>query len=211
VRNYDVDGIHFDYIRYPDNDHCFCARCRERFERVTGTKIEPWPQAVRSEGKLRQSWLDWRRNNITTVVKAVSEQARALKPKLKISAAVFPNLTNDRDSIGQDWKLWCEQGYLDFVCPMDYAPVNHQFDRLIAQQLKWAGSTPCYPGIGLSTARFGADRLIEQINITRQHKTGGFVIFNYSVPESREVLPQLGLGITAKRPMPGVESRGGQD
>jgi uncharacterized lipoprotein YddW (UPF0748 family) len=211
VRNYDVDGIHFDYIRYPDHDHCFCAGCRERFERVSGAKIEPWPQAVRGEGKLRQSWLDWRRHNITTVVKAVSEQARALKPKLKVSAAVFPNLTNDRDSIGQDWKLWCEQGYLDFVCPMDYAPVNHQFDRLITQQVKWAGNTPCYPGIGLSTARFGADRLIEQINITRQHKTGGFVIFNYSVPESREVLPQLGLGITAKRPMPGVESRGGQD
>ena len=29
----EVDGIHFDYIRYPGPDHCFCAPCRERFER----------------------------------------------------------------------------------------------------------------------------------------------------------------------------------
>jgi uncharacterized lipoprotein YddW (UPF0748 family) len=199
VRNYDVDGVHFDYIRYPDNDHCFCAGCRERFERACGKEIKPWPQAVLNEGSLRPQWLNWRRDNITAVVKAVSEQARALKPKVNISAAVFPNLPADRDSIGQDWKLWCERGYLDFVCPMDYSPVNYRFDNLVARQLPWAGKTPCYPGIGLSTSRFGADRLIEQINITRRHRTGGFVIFNYSVPESREVLPRLGLGITAKR------------
>jgi hypothetical protein len=82
---------------------------------------------------------------------------------------------------------------------MDYSPVNYRFDNLVARQVPWAGKTPCYPGIGLSTSRFGADRLIEQINITRRHETGGFVIFNYGVPESREVLPKLGLGITAKR------------
>ena len=27
VRNYDVDGVHFDYIRYPNKDGCFCAGC----------------------------------------------------------------------------------------------------------------------------------------------------------------------------------------
>ena len=27
-----VDGIHFDYIRYPDGNHCFCAGCRARFD-----------------------------------------------------------------------------------------------------------------------------------------------------------------------------------
>ena len=28
VRKYDVDGIHFDYIRYPDSNHCWCDGCR---------------------------------------------------------------------------------------------------------------------------------------------------------------------------------------
>jgi uncharacterized lipoprotein YddW (UPF0748 family) len=200
VRNYDVDGIHFDYIRYPDNDHCFCAGCKDRFEHLTGAAITNWPGDVLTEGSLRQRWLEWRRGNITAVVRAVSEQARAVKPSIKLSAAVFPNWAVDRDGVGQDWKLWCEKGYLDFVCPMDYTPSNHHFETMVAQQVEWAGRTPCYPGLGVSasSSRLGADRAIEQINITRRYQTHGFVIFNYGVKESNELLPMLGLGITAK-------------
>jgi uncharacterized lipoprotein YddW (UPF0748 family) len=207
ARDYDVDGIHFDYIRYPDGEHCFCAGCRKRFERSQGRTVANWPKAVLASGPLREAWLDWRRNNITAVVRAVSEQARALKPKIKISAAVFPNWATDRASVGQDWKLWCENGYVDFVCPMDYTPSNRNFDNLVNKQRAWAGHVPCYPGIGVSasSSHFGVDRVIEQINITRRHGTGGFTIFNYAGPESRELLPLLGLGIT-RSPKPELEN-----
>jgi uncharacterized lipoprotein YddW (UPF0748 family) len=201
ARNYDVDGIHFDYIRYPDGDHCFCAGCRERFAKAAGVAIEHWPQDVLANGPFRQQWLDWRRGNITTVVRAVSEQARAVKPKIKISAAVFRNWAVDRDGVGQDWKLWCDRGYLDFVCPMDYTGSDRQFDNWIASQKEWAGKVPVYPGIGesSSSSQLGVDRVIGQIQITRQHKTSGFVIFNYGASEAKDLAPMLGLGITAKR------------
>jgi len=201
ARNYDLDGLHFDYIRYPDGDHCFCPGCKQRFQQAAGVKVQNWPADVLADGPLRQQWLEWRRSNITAVVKAVSEQARALKPKLKLSAAVFSNWAADRDSVGQDWKLWCERGYLDFVCPMDYTPSNRSFENMVSQQIEWAGRTPCYPGIGASASmsHFGADRVIEQITITRQHNTRGFVIFNYGVSECNDLLPLLGLGITARR------------
>ncbi len=200
ARNYDVDGLHFDYIRYPNSDRCFCAGCKERFQRACGVTAQRWPQDVLAEGPLRQQWLDWRRGNITTVVKAVSEQAHALKPKIKVSAAVFRNWPTDRDAVGQDWKVWCDKGYLDFVCPMDYTPINSRFENMVAQQVQWAGRTPCYPGLGVSasSSHFGVDRAIEQINITRRYQTHGFVIFNYGVKESTELLPMLGMGITRK-------------
>jgi len=198
VRNYDLDGIHFDYIRYPGNDFCFCDGCRERFQHAIGASLSAWPADVLPGGSRRQQWLDWRRDNITTVVKAVSEQARALKPKLKISAAVFRYWNVDRDTVGQDWKLWCDKGYLDFVCPMDYTSSKLRFEDMVSQQVSWAGKVPCYPGLGVSasSSHFGADRAIEEIEITRRHQTGGFVIFNYGANESRELLPQLGAGIT---------------
>ena len=55
ARNYDVDGIHFDYIRYPDGDHCFCDGCRERFSKSAGVKIQQWPQDVLAEGRTGNS------------------------------------------------------------------------------------------------------------------------------------------------------------
>jgi acetoin utilization deacetylase AcuC-like enzyme len=209
VRRYGVDGIHFDYIRYPDDEHCFCAGCRQRFQRATAVAARKWPQDALPGGPARQAWLDWRRDNITAVVKAVSEQARALRPEIKLSAAVFPNWATDRDGVGQDWKLWCEKGYLDFVCPMDYTPSNRRFQNLVQQQVQWAGKVPCYPGLGVSasTSQFGVDRVIEQINITRRLATQGFIIFNYGVPESQELLPMLGLGVTAKHAVTGQGAR----
>ena len=202
ARKYDVDGLHFDYIRYPDGDHCFCAGCRERFQRANNVTLRNWPDDVLADGPLQARWLDWRRSHITAVVRAVSGQARALKPAIKISAAVFPNWPRDRDSIGQDWKLWCERGWLDFVCPMDYTTSHRRFDNMVAQQIRWAGGVPCYPGIGesASSSRLGADGVIEQVQIARRLGTGGFVIFNYGAMEARELLPMLGLGITGRSP-----------
>jgi len=201
ARKYGVHGLHFDYIRYPNRDGCFCKGCRSRFEKVIGRKVGDWPADLRNNEDLNEKWLDYRRQQITTVVAAISQRAKKIRPGIKISAAVFRNWPSDRDSIGQDWKLWCERGYLDFVCPMDYTPSSSYFRRIAAQQLTWAGRVPCYPGIGLSVWPEPADicKLIEQINITRDLRTGGFTIFNYGPVESGEVLPKLGKGMTRSR------------
>ncbi len=201
VRNYPVDGIHFDYIRYPGRDHCFCSGCRRRFEKAINRTIENWPAAIRSDAALQEKWNEFRRKQITNVVKTVSEKARTIRKDIKISAAVFRNWPRDRDTVAQNWKLWCEKGYLDFVCPMDYTASNRQFEVMIDDQLKWAGGVPCYPGIGLSVWSDPRDifKLIEQIRITRKLKTGGFTIFNYGVSEASHMVPQLGSGVTRNR------------
>jgi uncharacterized lipoprotein YddW (UPF0748 family) len=197
---YDVDGIHFDYIRYPDGDHCFCAGCRERFETALGAKVAHWPDDTRTDPALRQPWLDFRRGNITRVVAAVHDAVKARKPNLKISAAVFRTWPADRDLVGQDWKLWCDRGYVDFVCPMDYTPNTIEFEALVGRQQAWAGRVPCYPGIGLSTWTGEPDaiNLMEKIQVTRRLHTGGFSIFNYAAAEADQVVPPCGQGITRK-------------
>ncbi|MBE0536254.1 MAG: family 10 glycosylhydrolase [Phycisphaerae bacterium] len=200
ARKYAVDGIHFDYIRYPGREGCFCDGCRQRFEKATGRTIENWPAEVRRDDVLQEQWLAFRREQIDAVVSAVAEQARNVRPGVKISAAVFRNWPTDRDGMGQDWKLWCDKKWLDFVCPMDYTASNSQFERMVVNQQEWSGDVPCYPGIGLSVwpDRTDVVKLIEQISITRKHKTGGFTVFNYGNLEAGKVLPQLGKGITRK-------------
>jgi uncharacterized lipoprotein YddW (UPF0748 family) len=200
ARNYDVDGLHFDYIRYPGGHFCFCDGCRTRFEKRIGHKVANWPADVKTDKALRQQWLDFRRSNIDTVVRQVSEQARKIRPGIEISAAVFRNWPVDRDNVGQDWKLWCDRGWLDFLCPMDYTESNATFRNQVKAQLGYAGKVPVYPGIGLSCWRDPQDvvKLVEQIEITRRFKTGGFTIFNYDA-SMEGVLPLVSLGTTAEK------------
>jgi len=197
--NYAVDGIHMDYIRYPDEDACFCDGCRARFEARLGREAAGWPRSAR-EGALREEWLAFRRGNITALVSAVSREARRARPGLAVSAAVFPDWRKQRDSIGQDWGAWCRDGLLDFVCPMNYDESTPRFEGLVADQLGWAGRARCYPGIGLSTwtSEDRICRLIEQVEVTRRLRTGGFAVFEYNGAESREILPLCGLGLTRR-------------
>jgi len=196
VKKYDVDGIHFDYIRYPANS-CYCDGCRKRFEEEKGVKVENWPQDVIT-GPLKDLYADWRREQITKLVKAVSEEARKIKPSIKISAAVFQNYPLCRESNGQDWKLWVEKGYLDFVCPMDYTGSNAHFENLVRNQKEIIkGKVPFYPGIGAFTSAriIPVEQVLQQIEIARELGAEGFIIFNYDT-NLVEYLPFLRKGAT---------------
>jgi uncharacterized lipoprotein YddW (UPF0748 family) len=200
ARNYDVDGVHFDYIRYPGTGGCYCNTCRATFEKRIGEKVKRWPADVLNNGPHSKAWSQFRQDNITRLVRSVHEQVRPIRKGIRISAAVFRNWVSDRHNVGQDWKLWCERGYLDFVCPMDYTPNNLDFEQKVTRQLEWSGKVPCYPGIGLSVWGSPRDivKLIEQIQIARRLGTGGFTIFNYGVPEARRIVPLCGEGVTRK-------------
>ncbi len=105
ARKYDVDGLHFDYIRYPDRDKCYCDGCRTRFEADLGRKVTNWPQDCYA-GPLREEYATWRCDQITRLVKAVHEQAKQIRPGIKISAAVFGAYPSCRESVAQDWPVW---------------------------------------------------------------------------------------------------------
>jgi uncharacterized lipoprotein YddW (UPF0748 family) len=193
-----VAGIHFDYIRYPNLDGCYCAGCRKRFEAATHKKLDAWPADV-IRGPRRDEYLQFRRDNITALVAAVSEQARKRNPAIQISAAVFRDWGSARDRVGQDWRLWIQRGYLDFVCPMQYTRSAALFDAQCRQTLAWAaGKARVMPGIG-ATLGLAADGTLQQVLITRRHKTAGFVLFNYD-RALLEHLAVLRLGATSPAP-----------
>ena len=192
-----VAGIHFDYIRYPDHKKCFCPTCRAKFDERIGRTLDNWPGEVLGAGPLRRQWRQFRRDNITRLVREVHDQVRRVAPGCMISAAVFSSFPRCRDDVGQDWKLWIDEGYLDFVCPMDYTGSDAAFEGLVRNQLDIvAGKVPCYPGIGLLEHRSPADA-VRQIEITRRLNTGGFVIWSV-YPQYIDTYPCLGKGVLAR-------------
>jgi len=204
ARKYEVDGLHFDYIRYPGEMCCYCDGCRERFQAQTGVEVGKWPEDCHS-GSLKKSYRDWRCEQITRLVAAVHREAKKIKPGIKISAAVFSSYPDCRTSVGQDWVAWVEAGYLDFLCPMDYTEGDMTFNSLVSNQLRLVGGrVPMYPGIGATASRsqLTADRVAGQIDIARKLGAQGFTIFNYQPGTAESIVPGIGLGIGAKKAIP---------
>ena len=176
-----VDGIHFDYIRHRDSQNCCCPNCQTRFREKYGED--------------RSRWEDFRQSHIDTVVRAVARKVREEHPEIEISAAVQAHWW----AMAQNWPRWCNEGWVDFVCPMDYTHVDYLFRTQIRSQrgeLKSGCKAKIYPGIGL-TSSFNwpqdgrdAERLAKKIEIVREEGFEGFTVFNL-VPRFTRLMPLM--------------------
>ena len=202
TRKYHPAGIHFDYMRFPSRDYCYCSRCREKFEQRRGAKVENWLADCFVGGKLFEEFKQFRKWLHTSLVQEIAEESRKIDPEVRISLAARSALPGAPENDGQDWPTWCEQGYLDFVCPMDYS--GHDDGRLrrwVGKQLDTIhGSVPLYAGLGVTyrpTSLANAVRASKQIRIVRDEGADGFLVFSYN-ETFRQILQGLKLGATSQ-------------
>lgn len=112
VNNYDIDGLHFDRIRLPGTDWGYNLVAVNRFKNEYGLTDNP------NSGD--PVWTEWRKAQISAFVKQMYCRIMAVKPHVKVGAAVWKTaLTGERDYL-QDWNAWTEGHYIDYVCPMNY-------------------------------------------------------------------------------------------
>lgn len=197
LQNYSVDGIQLDFIRFKDSHTCFCSGCKTRFETDTGRKVRKWPVPANAEN--RQEFNRWRCTQITRLVRDVRAIIRDLKPKCKLSAAVYANYPSVADSIAQDWGAWIKDDLVDFVCPMDYIQNNAQFSCTVQKQLTLPSAAgKVYPGIGVtaSESRLTPIQTMDQIALVAGNGATGFVLFDLDRFLEKEVLPLLHLSAT---------------
>ena len=206
VANYDVDGIHLDYIRYPGSHACYCEECRRRFTLATRQQIDQWPTSVLPKtGKYGDKYIEWRSQQITRLVRLLHKRLRESSPNIKLSAAVFGGYPACITSIGQDWIAWANAGYIDFVCPMNYTEDTDFFMQLLVDQLAlMPKGVAIYPGIGATATNslLTPDAVVEQIYLSRSLGASGWTIFDYSLDISETVLPALGMGVTKSKAQP---------
>ena len=133
ARNYAIDGLNFDRVRYPDlplaawpadNAWGYNPVALDRFQAATGRVDRPLPNDPQ--------WSQWRRDQVTNIVRKVYVEAHAIKPYLRISADTITYGDGPQSYGGdwtqtrpyretlQDWRGWMEEGILDTNIPMNY-------------------------------------------------------------------------------------------
>ncbi|MCL2306264.1 MAG: family 10 glycosylhydrolase [Planctomycetaceae bacterium] len=206
AEKYDVDGIHFDYIRYPNDNACYCDGCKERFTEfarsqnlLKADETLNWPRDCGYNGRFKSEYNQWRCDQVTALVADVHAAVKEKNLKVKISAALWPMYPQCKEWVLQEWPLWVERGYLDFICTMNYTISPAAFSGYIKAQLELTGGKiPIYPGIGatVDAVRLKPEEIAVQIDIARQNGLDGFTIFNLSQTSITEIPPALATGPT---------------
>ncbi len=146
----EVDGIHLDYIRFPDVilaeglwdkydlvmdreyprfDYCYCDHCVNGFKEESGIDI----RSVEDPSQV-EAWKQYRYDLITSVVNRLADTVHA-KGKM-INAAVFPGPHSIALKIvRQEWDKW----NLDAFYPMNY-------NDFYLKDTRWIGEV-CQEGV----------------------------------------------------------------
>lgn len=188
-----VQGIHLDYIRYPD-DGCYAPATRRAFEAVLGAPVAAWPADVLAGGKHAAAFQKFKCDTITAFVREARAAVRAAAPSVLVSAAVFPT-PDAAASRGQDWPLWLHEGLLDFACPMIYTESAADFATALDACLTAAPASLLVPGIGTGADESQLDVATTalQISHVRNRRLAGFAFFAVDDELLTSILPALSL------------------
>lgn len=129
---YPLDGVQFDYTRFPNRSTCFCEGCRERFQEQTGLTVGSWPDDAAPTGSLGDGYSAWRIERITHALTVLSETVRARGGT--VSAAVLPDY-GDALTCGQDWVEWARRGVVDRIYLMDYFRTTPELQAALSVQI----------------------------------------------------------------------------
>ena len=122
----ELDGIQFDYVRYPD-EKPFYGHTKTniaRFEETTGAKT------VTEESR---AWKDWKRAQVTECLGLLVRTARRVRARIQVSATGCMPYTRAYHEAFQDWASWLDSSLIDFVTVMDYSPDPAEFKGWISE------------------------------------------------------------------------------
>ncbi|MEA2083673.1 MAG: family 10 glycosylhydrolase [Thermodesulfobacteriota bacterium] len=161
---YDLAGIHLDFVRYPGPAYGHGGKLGRKFQKTWGFDprwipdgsvmadldgwlsgdMDPAEQVLTTAALL---WADLRSSRITALVRDVRKAICQSGRNVALSAAIFPDFGPAFVEKGQDWLYWTENGLVDALFPMAYfgepERVGRQLEN-VAALLKpsiqaWAG------------------------------------------------------------------------
>ncbi|MBK8189539.1 MAG: family 10 glycosylhydrolase [Vampirovibrionales bacterium] len=175
VTRYAVDGVQLDYVRYPFQrvweQAGYEDASRVRFAQESGVSID------RLNDASLKAFIAWKTHQVSAFVEEVSQTLRAIRPAVKLSAAVFPMTRPERIlAIQQDWETWINNGWIDALNPMIYTSSRRLFEDAAARILNDARQKAfVYPGVAIF--RLDADEMLGHLEAIREQGGMGSTLF----------------------------------
>lgn len=186
LEHYDVEGLNFDYVRYPAPSHDYSRVSLDRFrrwllpqlsdaDRARFAALESDPLVYADSFPARYS--DFRRAQITELVERIYFGVKKRKPNVLVSADVFANAKDAYENRFQDWTDWLRRGFLDVAALMAYNTGTDVVRGQVEVAIEAGGGAKVWAGLGAH--RMGADSVIAKIHVARALGARGIVLFSY--------------------------------
>lgn len=177
VSNYAIDGFHWDYIRYPQQDSGYNDTAVARYNAEFGLTGQPSPSDPQ--------FSDWRRRQMSDFLRWANGNLLEIRPNLVISTAVFASRTDAYSYRFQDWAAWNEDGIIDLCIPMNYTSTNSTFNSRVDDAYNHQGVRVAY--IGQGAYLNSKENTVTQLNYVRNKPMWGTLLYSYRTPNSGTV------------------------
>lgn len=197
VKNYKVDGIHFDDYFYPN----LGGKYKTGFD---ATEYKAYVAQCKAAGKKAMNIIKWRRSNVSNLIKRIHSAVKSTRKSCVFGISPAGNLNNlyARNSYYCDVKTWMKKsGYIDYICPQIYWSFTQKicpFKRTVTRWAKLPRNKKVKMYIGIAGYRAGitakearslgdsewgtsSTNLKRQVKYlrTKKKKIKGFMFFSY--------------------------------
>jgi len=187
VQRYAVDGVHLDYVRYPNDDFDYSRETLAAFRRSLAAGLSS-SDLARDDARLAaeplfytqafsDQWHAFRADRLTTLITELRQTVKAARPSATVSAAVSPDPAEAANRKLQDWGRWLNLDLVDVICPAAYTTDVAAFATQIATAQVAAGRHPLWAGIGAH--RLSSEQTVDNILAARRLGVGGVILFSY--------------------------------
>ncbi len=180
-----LDGLLFDYIRYPDADpNCGHTTANvERFREATGLA------EIDDMGK---DWHDWKRDQVTELLKELVKKARTIRPKIQVSATGCLSYARALYEAFQDWPMWVNSGIVDSVTVMNYSPEPEEYEYRITEiKTKVKDFSKINITVGAYKPETSLESFQREFKICGNSGAGACVVFYYQSILERPLLSKF--------------------
>jgi|GEM_PF-315593 len=169
ISKYNVDGVHYDYVRYPTSDYSWDPVSLQRFFDQYGGTPETMPS----------QWDQFRRDLVTGLVERVFNEGKPIKQNMLFTGATWSSYSSGYNSYFQDSWGWIASGIMDVSHPMTYTSSLGTFSSRATEHIEHAADRFVAPGIGAHNIG-DVETFIAQVERSRNLGGHGLTVFAYS-------------------------------